>query len=82
MVLYRRFFYFLIAIPVLPVMADDVYEVTALRPPEALEAVGNTETIISQQDIENFQETFLKESLPYAPSIQLNSSGAGGRAVD
>ncbi|MDI9638425.1 TonB-dependent receptor [Kamptonema cortianum] len=82
MPLYRHLFYFLILTPILPVMADEVYEVTALRPVEALEAVGNTETIIPQQDIENFQEMFLKESLPYAPSIQLNSSGPVGRDVD
>lgn len=63
-------------------MADEVYEVTALRPVETLEAVGNTETIIPQQDIEKFQEIFLKESLPYAPSIQVNSSGPVGRGVD
>lgn len=82
MALYRRFFYFLILMPGLPVRADEVYEVTATRPVETLESIGNTETIISQKEIENFQETFLKEALPYAPSIQLNSSGPVGREVD
>jgi len=46
------------------------------------EVVGGEETIITQQEIEAYQETFLKNSLPYAPSINLTTMGPQGRQVD
>lgn len=60
-------------------LASEVYEVTATSLPEN---TGTSETIISRQDIETYQETFLRDALPYAPSVLLNSNGTLGRKVD
>lgn len=53
---------------------------TSLSSPS--EAVGGHETFINAQEIETYQETFLKDALPYAPSINLNAFGPTGRQVD
>lgn len=78
---YLRFLFALLStIP--PVLAHEVYEVTSTRLSESSQAVGSVETVISQKDIEKYQETFLKDALPYAPSVQLNATGPLGRDVD
>ncbi|EKE09951.1 MAG: hypothetical protein ACD_16C00099G0009 [uncultured bacterium] len=81
MPLYRRFLFILFSM-VTPALAQEVYEVTATRLSEPSQTIGGIETLILQKDIEKYQETFLKESLPYAPSVQLNASGPVGRDVD
>ena len=62
--------------------SDPVYEITASPLFSSPENVGGTETIINQKEIEEYQEIFLKDSLPYAPSIILNPLGTLGRQVD
>ncbi len=66
------------------VLADheEVYEITASSVSSSPESVGGYETVINQKEIDKYQETFLKDALPYAPSIILNSIGTLGRQVD
>lgn len=59
----------------------EVYEVTSTSIPSA-ESTGGYETVIKDTEIEEYQEVFLKDALPYAPSILLNSRGTTGRQVD
>lgn len=44
--------------------------------------VGGHETVSPQKEIEDYQETFLKDSLPYTPSINLTENGPPGRLID
>lgn len=62
--------------------ADDVYEVTAPPILTPSEPIGGRETIITIEEIETYQETFLKDALPYSPSVNVNSIGTVGRQVD
>jgi len=62
--------------------SEAVYEITAAPLYSPPKNVGGYETVINQKEIEDYQETFLKDSLPYAPSIILNSLGTLGRQVD
>jgi vitamin B12 transporter len=62
--------------------STDVYEITASPLYSSPEIVGGYETVINEKEIEEYQETFLKDALPYAPSIVLNSDGTLGRKVD
>ena len=62
--------------------AADFYEVTADSIAASAERTGGYETTITHQEIDEYQETFLKDALPYAPSVLLNSSGTLGRKVD
>ncbi len=62
--------------------SKDLYEVTATPLESSSDSVGSYETTINQKEIEDYQETFLKDSLPYAPSLILNSPGTLGRQVD
>lgn len=61
---------------------EETYEVIDTSLPSPSEAVGGYKTFINNQEIDDYQETFLKDSLPYAPSINLNSMGPVGRMVD
>lgn len=65
-----------------PAFAEDVYEVTASSLSSPLDPIGGQETIISSKEIDSYQETFLKESLVYAPSVNVTSNGPLGRQVD
>ncbi len=62
----------------LKVLAE-TYEVTASA---LTDNAGATESTINAQEINTYQETFLKDSLPYSPSVQINTSGPEGRQVD
>ena len=77
-------FYMLIFFMISEVFAaqKEVYEVTATPLKPALQSTGGTKTSISDKEIEDYQETFLKDALPYAPSVILNSNGSHGRNVD
>ncbi len=65
-----------------PAFAEDIYEVTASPLSSSIDPIGGTETIISAKEIETYQETFLKDALVYAPSVNLTSNGPLGRQVD
>lgn len=71
---------FLFSFWVLPSKAfAETYEVTASP---ITDNVGTTESTINAQEIDDYQETFLKDTLPYSPSVQINTSGPEGRQVD
>lgn len=61
--------------------ATDVYEVSTTSLSSS-KSTGSSETIIKDTEIEEYQEIFLKDALPYTPSILINSSGTVGRQVD
>lgn len=65
-----------------PAFAQDTYEVTAAPLPPSQSPIGGTESTISSEEINAYQENFLKESLTYAPSVNLVSHGPTGRQVD
>jgi vitamin B12 transporter len=58
------------------------FEIIALPLPSSPEETGGYESIITAQEIDAYQEIFLKDSLPYTPNVLLNSSGPQGRQVD
>ena len=60
----------------------ETYEVTATSLPSSPDSTGGYETVINDTEIEDYQEIFLKDALPYAPSVILNSNGTLGRQVD
>lgn len=66
----------------LSAQSETTYEVidTPLASPS--ESVGGDETFIDRKEIETYQETFLKDALPYAPSVNLTRDGPVGRKVD
>lgn len=83
MAFYSLFICFLICIAPIPTFAGekDRYEVTA-TPLSSSQPIGGEATHISRKEIETYQEIFLKDALPYAPSVILTSSGPLGRQVD
>ncbi|MBS0272242.1 MAG: TonB-dependent receptor [Proteobacteria bacterium] len=62
-------------------MAIDVYEVSTTSLSSS-ENTGSSETIIKATEIEEYQEIFLKDALPYTPSVLVNSNGTVGRQTD
>ncbi|MBY0293145.1 MAG: TonB-dependent receptor plug domain-containing protein, partial [Alphaproteobacteria bacterium] len=77
-----KLFCILMLIFISPLKAEDVYEVTASSLSSPTAGTGSYETIINNTTIDNYQEIFLKDTLPYVPSIILNSSGTLGRLTD
>jgi len=74
---------FIFATPLTVLAAkNDVYEVTATPLASSPESTGGYETLIRATEIEGYQEIFLKDALPYAPSVILNPYGPLGRQVD
>jgi len=65
-----------------PSVSAEVYEVVDTSLEADSQSIGGTETIITDTEIKDYQETFLKDALPYTPSVILNSAGTLGRAVD
>lgn len=61
---------------------QETYEVVDTSLFSSSETVGGKETCITKKEIESYQEIFLKEALPYAPSINLTTAGPPGRQVD
>ena len=80
MTFHRLFLYILLSTSAALAQPEETYEVIDTFLPS--EAVGGHETFIDAQEIETYQETFLKDALPYAPSINLNGFGPTGRQVD
>lgn len=72
----------ILSLLVVPPAFAEVYEVIDTSLEADSQVVGGTETIITDTEIKDYQETFLKDSLPYAPSVILNSAGTLGRTVD
>lgn len=61
---------------------QETHEVVDTSLLSSSEAVGGQETVITEQEIEAYQEIFLKDALPYVPSINLSAIGPTGRQVD
>ncbi|MBY0501522.1 MAG: TonB-dependent receptor [Alphaproteobacteria bacterium] len=64
--------------------AEDIerYEVVDTSLFSSSEGVGGHETFVDHQEIEDYQEIFLKEPLTYTPSVILYSNGPTGRNAD
>ena len=76
------FLYALSCIMTSGAFAEEIYEVTATPLSSSPENIGGHETFIKAKEIEAYQETFLKDALPYTPSVILNENGPLGRQVD
>lgn len=80
----RLLLYILTSAASFPVFAqtENTYEVVDTPLTGSSETVGSHETFIDKKEIETYQEIFLKNSLPYSPSINVNAMGPVGRKVD
>lgn len=76
------FAFFHLLVPHALAQENETYEVVDTSLLSSREDVGGSETFITSQEIDTYQEIFLKDALPYAPSINLNAMGPTGRQVD
>ena len=74
-----RFFCVFFSLVSIPTARARVYEVIA---PPLITPSNAEDTHISENDVSHYQEIFLKDALPYSPSVTFVSNGPTGQQTD